>query len=340
VEDFVQRIQQGLDVGSAANLCMACAVAVIGCLLLPRLSSLSDLSAAPPVDNPCHPSGRKSRVGGIAVVGGALLVATLISGTASPWRALPIYLGGLFLIGLLDDLQPLTPGWKIILQVPMALFVVLSIPRVGWVHLGLPWVLLQVGWIVVMTNAFNIIDVADGLLAGLALPVLAFMGALHAGFGAADVSILSLSFTGALLGFLLFNASPGRVILGDSGSLPIGGLVSFLVLLIPSACTDTATHLWALPMTGVVALEVLWVSVRRIRRGIPPWRGSPHHLIYWIIGRGISVPSAVVLLVVVQTLLLIPFAVVMEIWWWLIPTAVTFLILTAVPILHRSRGAG
>ncbi|MFH1529165.1 MAG: MraY family glycosyltransferase [Pseudomonadota bacterium] len=340
MEDLVQRIQLGFGVGPLTSVALAGAVAVAACLLLPRLPWFRELSSAAPGNNPCHSSGRKSKIGGIAVVGGALLVATLVSGTASPWRALPIYLGGLFLIGLLDDLQPLTPGWKIILQVPMALFVVLSIPREGWVHLGLPWVFLQVAWIVVMTNAFNIVDVADGLLAGLALPVLALMGGVHLVIGAPDVAILCLAFTGALLGFLVFNASPGGVILGDSGSLPIGGLVSFLVLLIPSSPADAPTPLLALPLTGVVALEVLWVSVRRIRRGIPPWRGSPHHLIYWIIERGVPLPLAVVLLVSAQILLLLPFAAIMETWSWLIPAGATLLILIAAPFLRRARDAG
>ena len=338
METLVQALQQGLVLVPVAVLGSSVLVTIIACLALPRIPWFRELSVRPPEDNPCHAAGRKSKVGGIAVVGAALLVATLATGTTSPWRALPIYRGGLFLIGLLDDLHPLTPGWKIILQIPMALFVVLSIPRNGWIHLGLPWVMLQVGWIVVMTNAYNIVDVADGLLAGLALPTIALMGTLHGASGAPDLATLSFAFTGALLGFLVFNASPGRIIFGDSGSLPLGGLVALLVLLIPAGSAGTQTLLWAGPMTGIVLLEVVWVSIRRLRRGIPPWRASPHHLVYWIIERGIPLPRAVVLLTMAQTLLLVPLAAVTGLWSWLLPVGAGALILIAAPILRRPLG--
>lgn len=341
MEELVQRIQQGLAIPTWAIIASAGLLSALACLLLPRLPWFRQFSVAPPSDNPCHEAGPKSKVGGFAVVVASLLVAGLAMGSASPWRALPIYLGGLFLIGLLDDLQPLTPGWKIILQIPMALFVVLSIPRAGFVHMGLPWVLLQVGWIVVMTNAFNIVDVADGLLAGLAIPALALIGAVNMQHGLQDVGLLSLCFTGALLGFLVFNATPGRIMLGDSGSLPVGGLISFLVLLEPAGTNPMGSLLWVFPLSGVVIVEVIWVSVRRIRRGIPPWRGSPHHLVYWIVARGISLRWAVVGLSVVQILLVLPFAAAYSIWWWLVPAAVGLAVLgIGRPPLSRPRAAG
>jgi len=338
LEELVQRIQQGLAMPGWLIIVVASIAAATSCVLLPRLPWFRDLSVAPPEDNPCHDAGQKSKVGGVAVVGAALLIAAVATGTTSPWRALPIYLGALFLIGLLDDLHPLTPGWKIILQIPMALFVILSIPRTGAIHLGLPWVILQVGWIVVMTNAFNIVDVADGLLASLAIPAIALIGAVHLQSGLQDIAFLSLAFTGALLGFLVFNATPGRVMLGDSGSLPVGGLISFLVLLEPSHGSGSGSLLWVVPLTGVVLLEVVWVSVRRIRRGIPPWRGSPHHLVYWIVGRGLKLRWAVIALALVQILLLLPFAVAFSIWWWLIPTSVAILILSLATHLRRPQG--
>jgi UDP-GlcNAc:undecaprenyl-phosphate GlcNAc-1-phosphate transferase len=328
VNDVVQSIQQGLGMPAWAVMAAASVISAMCCLVLPRLPWFRDLSVEAPPDNPCHASGRKSKVGGFSLVFAGLLLSGLAMGSASPWRALPIYLGGLFLIGLLDDLHPLTPGWKIVLQIPMALFVVLSIPRAGFVHMGLPWVVLQVGWIVVMTNAYNIVDVADGLLAGLALPALALIGVVNFQYGLHDVALLSLAFSGALLGFLLFNATPGRVMLGDSGSLPIGGLISFLVLLEPTGASAVGSLLWVVPLAGVVIVEVLWVSVRRIRRGIPPWRGSPHHLVYWIVDRGVPLRWAVVGLSLVQTLLLLPFAAAFSLWWWIVPTALGLLILS------------
>ena len=331
-------IQEGLGFHPLLIILLAAVGSFAACLILPRLHWFRTFTVDAPSDNPCHPAGRKSRAGGLAVVVAALLVSVFATGTISPWRPIILYLGGLLIVGLLDDLHPLTPGWKIILQIPLAFLVVLSIPRAAWVHTGVPWVLLQVGWVVVMTNAFNIVDVADGLLAGLALPALAAMGALLAVTGFNDIATISLAFTGALLGFLPFNVSPGRIMLGDSGSLPVGGLVAILVLLIPSQAAPGPTAQWALLLTGVVLLEVTQISWRRVRLGIPPWRGSPHHLVFWLVDRGLPLPWAVALLSFVQAVLLVPFGLATGSWLWLAPVGAALLILTLVPTLRRDAG--
>ncbi len=331
-------IQEGLGFDPLLTLLFAAVGSFAACLILPCVHWFRNFSVGAPTDNPCHPAGRKSRAGGLAVVVAAILVSVLATGTISPWRPIIIYLIGLFIVGLLDDMHPLTPGWKIVLQVPLAFFVVLSIPRATWVHTGVPWVFLQVGWIVVMTNAFNIVDVADGLLTGLALPALAALGALLAMAGFYDVGSISLAFTGALLGFLPFNAFPGRIMLGDSGSLPLGGLVAILVLLIPSQAAPGPTILWAFLLTGVVLFEVVQISWRRVRLGIPPWQGSPHHLIFWLVNRGLPLPWAVVLLSLVQAILLVPFGLATRSWLWVAPVGAALLTLTLIPTLRRDAG--
>ena len=331
-------IQGGLGFDPLLTLLLAAVGSSAACLILPRVHWFRIFTVDAPSDNPYHPAGRKSRAGGLAVVAAALLVSVIAAGTISPWRPITLYLTGLFIVGLLDDMHPLTPGWKVVLQIPLAFFVVLSIPRATWVHTGIPWVLLQVGWVVVMTNAFNIVDVADGLLAGLALPALAAMGTLLAATGFHDVATISLAFTGALLGFLPFNASPGRIILGDSGSLPVGGLVAVLVLLIPSQAAPGPNVQWAFLLTGVVLLEVAQISWRRVLRGIPPWRGSPHHLVFWLVNRGLPLPWAVALLSLVQAILLVPFGVATGNWLWVAPVGAALLALTLIPTLRRGAG--
>ncbi|MBM4373376.1 MAG: undecaprenyl/decaprenyl-phosphate alpha-N-acetylglucosaminyl 1-phosphate transferase, partial [Deltaproteobacteria bacterium] len=325
-------LREGLHLEPTALLGAAAALSVAALVILPRLPFLRDHGAGAPSSNPCHVGGRKSKAGGLAVCLATVLPALISMGTASPWRPVLLFLLGLFLVGYLDDRHPLTPGWKIILQIPLALFVILSIPRTAWVHTGLPWVLLQTGWIVVMTNAFNIVDVADGLLAGLALPAFSVMGGVLLVSGLPEVAGLCIAACGALLGFLPFNTSPGRIMLGDAGSLPLGGLVALLVLLVPSRLVALPTIAWIVPLTGVVLFEVAWVSVRRIRRGIPPWRGSPHHLIYRLVEAGLTPAAAVLLLATVQALMVIPLATAAGVLPWLGPLAAALGILLVKPL--------
>ena len=102
-------------------------------------------------------------------------------------------------------------------------------------HLILPWWLYMIfsAFVMVSTvNAVNLTDGADGLAAGVTLPVSAFFAALAAwGFylwgkpeyGA--LAIFSAALFGALAGFLLYNYHPAKIFMGDTGSLFLGGAV-------------------------------------------------------------------------------------------------------------------
>jgi UDP-GlcNAc:undecaprenyl-phosphate GlcNAc-1-phosphate transferase len=82
--------------------------------------------------------------------------------------------------------------------------------------------------VVGITNAFNLIDGLDGLAAGVALIASATLWALTRARPRADVSLLAASLVGALAGFLRYNFYPASILLGDSGSMSIGYLLSVL----------------------------------------------------------------------------------------------------------------
>ncbi len=104
-----------------------------------------------------------------------------------------------------------------------------------------------VGWLVVAgtANAVNITDGMDGLAAGCtmiaggALAVFCYvMGRWdwtdYLGLTyvpeAAEMSVMGGALVGSCAGFLWFNAFPARVFMGDSGSLPLGGLLGWMAL--------------------------------------------------------------------------------------------------------------
>jgi UDP-GlcNAc:undecaprenyl-phosphate GlcNAc-1-phosphate transferase len=81
---------------------------------------------------------------------------------------------------------------------------------------------VTLAWIIVVTNAFNLIDGLDGLAAGIAVIAGTTCAALLIGRGHAAEAMLLSALVGAALGFLVYNFAPASIFLGDGGSLMFG----------------------------------------------------------------------------------------------------------------------
>ena len=227
--------------------------------------------------------------GGIAIALTVLLVT--IAGEYADGEGLPLIAprvwipASLFLIlGVIDDIRPLHAVAKIALQ---------SVAAISAVALGLRWhltgvepvdIAISIAWFVLLVNAFNVTDVCDGLVGGLAVIMLAFAGAR------APMSWVMLVTIGAVLGFLVFNRPPASIFLGDGGSHLLGFIVG--AGLLPHTPADASVswkHAAAAAIAcGVVLLEVVLLVYSRRRTGIPWWRGSPHHFSLRLQARGLS----------------------------------------------------
>ena len=190
---------------------------------------------------------------------------------------------GLALLGLADDLAKvfttaggLSARWKLLGQISVALgpaiwvwqqhaacggALALHAPwcRQWCVELGPGFVPLAVLVIVGTSNAVNLSDGLDGLAAGCAACALAAMGAaayaasrirwagalgLTAIPGAGGMTVATAGMLGGLVAFLRFNRHPAQVFMGDTGSLPLGGLLGFLAVV--------ARQEWLLVLVGGV----------------------------------------------------------------------------------------
>ena len=129
----------------------------------------------------------------------------------------------MLLVGLIDDLGVLTPWVKLASQ----LVAVIALLKAG-VYIKLVFlppfaaILLSVFWLLAVTNALNIIDIMDGLAAGVAAIAAAFFAVVAIAHGESMVAVMAAALSGSLVGFLRFNSAPARIYLGDSGSLFIG----------------------------------------------------------------------------------------------------------------------
>ncbi|ALA54742.1 phospho-N-acetylmuramoyl-pentapeptide-transferase [Shouchella clausii] len=145
----------------------------------------------------------------------------------------------------------------------------------GWLYLILI-VLMLLG----ASNAVNLTDGLDGLLAGTgsiafgAFAILAWSG------GFIDTALFSTAITGALLGFLVFNAHPAKVFMGDTGSLALGGAIAAIAIL-------TKMELMLIIVGGVFVIETLSVIIQVASfklTGKRVFRMSPLHHHYELVG--------------------------------------------------------
>ncbi len=232
--------------------------------------------------------------GGIAVHGALLLSLAVYCSTApnsinALW--LPVGLGWsgtmLCLLGCWDDLRALSAPWKLLGQI------VAILPTVLWgccaervvlfgysVELGWLSVPATVGWLVLGTNALNLLDGMDGLASVTVILISAAVAVIAGGQGHFEVMLLALALAGALAGFLVFNLPPARVYLGDAGSLLIGFLLSLLVLQVSLDGPMTANVGVAAVLLFVPLLDTGLAVVRRTLRGcsfLVADRGHIHH---------------------------------------------------------------
>jgi phospho-N-acetylmuramoyl-pentapeptide-transferase len=130
------------------------------------------------------------------------------------------------------------------------------------------------------SNAVNITDGLDGLLAGTSaiafggFVIIAMKGQLQ------EPAIFSAAMIGAVLGFLVFNAHPAKVFMGDTGSLGIGGGLAAVAIL-------TKEELLLAIIGGVFVFEILSVIIQVISfktRGKRVFKMSPIHHHFELVG--------------------------------------------------------
>jgi UDP-GlcNAc:undecaprenyl-phosphate GlcNAc-1-phosphate transferase len=188
-----------------------------------------------------------------------------------------------------DDRWALPPLTKFGLQLLISLIAVLgvgsefqitffSLPGIGIVHLGLLAVPVSLFWMLGMQNTVNLLDGVDGLAAGVVMIVAVTL--VFAAAGTQDPGVVQLAgaLAGACAGFLLYNFSPARIFMGDSGSHFLGtalGMISILgvakvavafalaipILALALPIADTA---WAIVRRGLTKSSVAQPDLRHI----------------------------------------------------------------------------
>lgn len=138
----------------------------------------------------------------------------------------------------------------------------------GWFYY--PFIIFM---LVAISNAVNITDGLDGLLSGLSTIALAAFAVVAIQATSLPAAVCAAALIGALLGFLVFNAHPAKVFMGDTGSLGIGGAIGAIAIV-------TKSELLFVVIGGVFILEILSVVLQVLSfktRGKRIFKMSPIH---------------------------------------------------------------
>ena len=203
------------------------------------------------------------------------------TGTLRDLRVILAGGGVMFALGLIDDLKKphgLGVRTKFAVQFLVAFFVVFFGIRIRFVEPQYLSFVLSLIWIVGVSNAFNIIDIMDGLSAGQA--AVASFGFLLIAFPSESiyVNFASAALAGAVLGFLPYNLS-GRfkIFMGDCGSLLCGFVLSLVAMGTQYTKVNPLGVYAPLFILAIPIYDTFFVSVMRLRRGHSPFLGSKDH---------------------------------------------------------------
>jgi UDP-GlcNAc:undecaprenyl-phosphate GlcNAc-1-phosphate transferase len=255
------------------------------------------------------PNGRRITTHMIPHLGGIALVLGSITGVALSSQAdqallLRAVLPAVMLIvvlGLIDDMRSLGAGQKLAVQVVAAAFLSVS----GFVlHTGLPIVdATQLGLLLVscfffvgMSSAVNLVDGHDGLAAGVSLISAAAFAVMSLVAGSPVGLVVSLALAGSCLGFLLFNFPPGKIFMGDTGSMFLGISLAVIACSLTSARPSVNTFVGVCFVLGVPILDVILAIVRRVALRSPVFSADSLHMHHVLTHVGFS-PRQVLLVV-------------------------------------------
>lgn len=224
-------------------------------------------------------------LGGVAVFFGLLCTSIVFIHFSAPLLLFFCASLGLVILGLVDDIAVLSPFKKLVGQcLCTACYLyggfclnVLVFPL--WFNYAFSFL-----WILTLINAFNLIDVMDGLAATVAMSAsLCFLGVALYG-GHYSIAIILTCFLGALAAFLTHNFPPARIYLGDAGSMLLGGVLSSLPLgIYPHSVHGYISYgiVLAIPL-----IELLTLIGVRTYKGIPFYKGSPDHFSLYLLQNG------------------------------------------------------
>jgi len=213
--------------------------------------------------------------------------------------------------GVIDDRRGVGPLTKLAVQGGVALVlaalmdvrVLHYLDQYGPIGTAISYA-LTVLWIIVITNAMNMLDNMDGLSGGVgAIIAVLYLAATLIG-GQWFIAGLAALLLGSLIGFLVFNFPPARVFMGDGGSLVVGMMLSIISIrttYFDPAQTGNSPGTWYGVLMPVMVMAIplydfVSVTLVRMARGQSPLKGDHNHFSHRLVRKGLSRRAAVIVI--------------------------------------------
>lgn len=264
-------------------------------------------------------------LGGLGIFGGFIL-ATLIGTPTTAVGGLQYFVAAslvIFFLGIKDDILILSASKKFLGQILAAGIII----KFGGIRIDNMYgilgihelpntvsIILTAFTIIVITNSFNLIDGVDGLAGSLGILTSLVFGLYFLQTGQSLYGVMALSMVGSLAGFLIYNVSPARIFMGDTGSLLIGLINSILAIkfINTAAVGDSVFPIDAAPAIGIAILMVplfdtLRVVTIRIVNRRSPFSPDRNHIHHFLLDLGMK-HTAIVITCLIANLLFIGLA--------------------------------
>lgn len=235
-------------------------------------------------------------MGGIAVISTMIIFQVIISFYMNQieWLFITGALVSFSVLGFIDDWKDLNAKLKLVFQISFSvlgyflgfkldyafgLFGVNELPEIISF-------LLTIGIYILLINAYNLIDGIDQLAGGIIAINFGVFFVFFSILGQFAYVLISVVGLGAILGFLKYNAHPAKIFMGDSGSLPLGMIMSLftfkVISLLHGSPSAIESSQWILPilvaMNFIPFFDTLRVFILRISKGHSPFIGDRNHL--------------------------------------------------------------
>ena len=275
-----------------------------------------------------HPEARSSHaiitpcLGGIPIFLGILFCSLLLT-PMGEWDSLQYILSALvivFMIGTKDDINELSAGKKTAgLIIAIAILVTRGEVRLEglydlfYLSGKLPYwlsITCSVFTLLVISNAFNLIDGIDGLAGTIGIIAMLSFGTWFFVVGMAHLGILALATAGGLLAFLYYNISKTqKTFMGDTGALVIGTLLGVMTVEFIDVCSTAAIpsiYRFENPISVAVGIliiplfDTIRVFITRALRGVSPMKPDRRHIHHLLIDSNFSHVQATFILALVN----------------------------------------
>jgi UDP-GlcNAc:undecaprenyl-phosphate GlcNAc-1-phosphate transferase len=196
----------------------------------------------------------------------------------------------ILLVGIIDDFRELSVVVKFFFQILATSLIIRFGVRTNIVYIGnFLNILITFIWIIGITNAFNLLDILDGLAGGIAIIVsLAFLiiALINNDINSA---ILILALIGVVISFLIYNFPPAKVYMGNTGSHFLGFVIGTLAMIISYAPLERKIALLSpIIILGFPIFDTLFLILMRIGKRKLPFKKTKDHLAMRLSALGFS----------------------------------------------------